>query len=222
LQTAVAATMLALCLTQSAHATLIEVDLVSGAGDGYITRDTRTDLEWLDLTRTLRRSMNDILGGFGGWLALGFRYADGKELRDLLLSAGITEGSDNSAAGIHNAQAFLTMFGASYHNNDPSPGNPFGQQSTWGIYADPFPVRSDVPSVTYAAFSASDNMGSASLTNQIYPDASDSLIGSFLVRSAAPTAIAEPGTLMLVAIGLTLFGVGTRRGGGPETPSLIP
>lgn len=61
-----------------ASASLLELDLLT-AGDGLVTRDTETGLDWLDLTATLNLSYNDIEADLGGWISLGFRHATGLE-----------------------------------------------------------------------------------------------------------------------------------------------
>ena len=64
---------------------LLEANL-HAPGDGLITRDTRTGLDWLDLTETVGLSLNEILGGAGGWLADGWRYADQTQMCELMES----------------------------------------------------------------------------------------------------------------------------------------
>jgi hypothetical protein len=75
--------------SQPAGATLIEVDLLA-AGDRLITRDTNTGLDWLDWTATSNLSVSQILGGSGGWLSLGFRYATTSEVCGLVTSYAIS------------------------------------------------------------------------------------------------------------------------------------
>src|SRR5215831_1623366 len=56
------------------RAALTSMDLLA-PGDGLITRDTATSLDWLDLTPTVGLSFNQVAGGVGGWTGLGFQYA---------------------------------------------------------------------------------------------------------------------------------------------------
>ena len=57
-----------LCITvlalysKSINADLIEVDLLT-SNDAFITRDTDTGLDWLDVTLTRDHSVNEVLGG---------------------------------------------------------------------------------------------------------------------------------------------------------------
>lgn len=72
---------------------LIQQDLVPGSGDQLLTYDTDTNLQWLNLTATAGRSYNEVMGGFGGFTTThGFQYADGAQISDLRLHAGITKG----------------------------------------------------------------------------------------------------------------------------------
>ncbi|GKS58830.1 hypothetical protein YTPLAS18_23570 [Nitrospira sp.] len=76
----------------------IQKDLVSGSGDQLLTLDTDTNLEWLNLTATANRSVNEVLGGFGGFVTThGFRYAIGADLGTLYAHAGITKGLSEPA-----------------------------------------------------------------------------------------------------------------------------
>ncbi len=72
---------------------LIQQDLVPGSGDQLLTLDTDSNLQWLNLTATAGRSYSEIMGGFGGFTTThGFQYADGGQISDLRLHAGITKG----------------------------------------------------------------------------------------------------------------------------------
>lgn len=65
-----------------ASAALQVVDLDS-PGDGLITRDTATGLEWLDVSETSGLSYNEVEAGADGWLASGWRHATGAQVCDL-------------------------------------------------------------------------------------------------------------------------------------------
>ncbi len=71
---------------------LVQHNLVAAAGDGLITLDTETNLEWLSLNATANLSYLDVLGGAGGYTTTyGFRYATGQEISLLHQHAGITK-----------------------------------------------------------------------------------------------------------------------------------
>jgi hypothetical protein len=82
----------ALLLAFPAEAQLESIDLMS-PGDGLVTRDTQTGLEWLDLTLTAGQSVAYWLGSNcngvpecppGGWFQAGWRIAVASEVCDLL------------------------------------------------------------------------------------------------------------------------------------------
>ena len=50
---------------------------------GFYSTDTTTELDWLDTTQTIGLTYNQISSGAGGWLAAGWRYAHGDEVRQL-------------------------------------------------------------------------------------------------------------------------------------------
>jgi len=68
----------------NAGAALVPADL-NTPGDGLITRDTVTGLEWLDVTETAGLSYNNALTS--SLIDLGFRYADNNEVTQLFNQA---------------------------------------------------------------------------------------------------------------------------------------
>lgn len=81
------ALLLVLILANAAAAVLVQGDL-NTPGDGLVTRDTDTGLEWLDLTETTNLSYDDVVGGAGGLLAGGWRYATAAQVCDLFEKLG--------------------------------------------------------------------------------------------------------------------------------------
>lgn len=78
---------LCLFVSQITHALLIETD-VYWADDKLLTVDTRTGLEWLDLTPTDGFSINEAM--VSPWVTeLGFRVANAQDVDSLLESAGL-------------------------------------------------------------------------------------------------------------------------------------
>lgn len=70
-------------LTKPASAVLISTDLLT-AGDGLLTLDTATGLEWLDLTQTVGQSYNSVFAGFGGYTTTqGFGFANTTQVSQL-------------------------------------------------------------------------------------------------------------------------------------------
>ena len=77
-----------LVFVANSRADLIEVDIFS-AGDGLLTRDTNTNLDWLDLTVSQGFTYNDIIGGAGNFLASGFTHASNSVVGTFLTNAGL-------------------------------------------------------------------------------------------------------------------------------------
>jgi hypothetical protein len=74
-----------------AQAVLVAVDLFA-TGDGKLTRDTSTGLDWLDLTESLNYSPNELITGSRvDWFSSGFAYADTSQVAALFVTAGLID-----------------------------------------------------------------------------------------------------------------------------------
>ena len=93
-------------------AALVEVDLLS-EGDRLLTRDTSTDLDWLDITATTWQSINDVLGGYGGYIDMGFRFATIAEVTVLYENAGIVIDNPGTPHNQATASQLISLMGAS-------------------------------------------------------------------------------------------------------------
>ena len=71
----------------AARAELLEVDL-NTPGDGLVTRDTVTRLDWLDLTESTDLSFDQVEADVGGFISDGWRHATGAEVCALLAAVG--------------------------------------------------------------------------------------------------------------------------------------
>ena len=71
----------------AAQAALVEIDL-NTPGDGLVTRDTETRLDWLDLTESTNLSFDQVEAGAGGFISDGWRHATGAEVCALFASVG--------------------------------------------------------------------------------------------------------------------------------------
>ena len=84
----------------SVSAELVEMDLFE-ENDGLITRDTSTDLEWLDLTVTVGLSYNEVLANAGGWFGMGFRFATSAEICALFSQYAVAHSPCPTSEGAH-------------------------------------------------------------------------------------------------------------------------
>lgn len=104
-------------LPMPGYAALIEMDYLT-PGDGLITRDTQSGLEWLDITQTFGLTFDEILQGTGNsWYADGWRFATTDEVSAMIYNyAGVLVGCEGcpSYAAIPEgtANAIIGLFGA--------------------------------------------------------------------------------------------------------------
>jgi hypothetical protein len=100
---------------------LTEADL-SAPGDGLITRDVDTGLDWLDVSATSGVSYASISTGGGGWSALGFRHATASEVCALLGAHAVVPASgcptgnvavtDRFTSALHDrVESFVALLG---------------------------------------------------------------------------------------------------------------
>ena len=104
---------LGLCIAVPASAQLVEVDLLA-PGDALVTRDTQTNLDWLDLDLTFNLSYNAVIGGAGGWVADGWTHATEAQVCDLSMKLGeglTTCPGSNSSVSENLCQMRFDLFG---------------------------------------------------------------------------------------------------------------
>jgi len=190
-----------------AHATLVEQDLLV-AGDGLVTLDTATGLEWLDLTATLGLSVDKVLADSGGWVDRGFEYASFSQIGQLLHDAGFSPHIDDFyylrmhslVSNLPSAIAFVNDFG-------PTLG---GFQTIGFIapfncdYHDQVTTCTDYVGITAsrsldAGFAGGDDGTFVTRAGQPY-------VGNFLIRE-----VPEPPASTTLFAGLGLFAALARR-----------
>lgn len=99
-----------------AVASVIQIDGWT-TGDARLTRDTLTDLDWLDLTVTDGKSVNDVIvDDFGNLLGLGFRMATVQEVSMLFTHVGALGNPlvfSRNAENIPIAENLISLLGCS-------------------------------------------------------------------------------------------------------------
>ena len=176
-----------LVFSQTGMAAFVAHDL-NTSGDGLLTLDEATNLEWLDVTASVQRSYSDIATQLsaGGNFA-GFRYATLGEMETLFLHAGITPGDGAFAdiGQVAQVQQFVSLFGRTWFEVDGFPG-----PGVRGIYGQA--DGSEAHFMADTGINTSANTTAAVIGGQCVFECasfSDTLtnpaIGSFLVRNTA-------------------------------------
>lgn len=184
------------------NATLIERDL-NAVGDGLITFDDESSLEWLDLTETVGLSVNEVLTGplaAGGW-----RHASLAETSALFLHGGAVELSGIQRSGNWEPANFLgSLLGIT---------NPYSasEWETNGFHAvgEPAPGSAWVAKVLRRQGETQGAMIDPEWLDRTV-DQSSGEFGHFLVR-LSPVSVSEPTTLALVCSGLASIGLSVGR-----------
>lgn len=212
----------ALATIGSANAALVAVDYNrSNSGDGWITRDTVTGLDWLDVSLTANKTIDQVRTGI--WISRGFRYASKDEVRTLFENAGIPDDGFNVSV-THPAQALALaqLLG-------PTHITPHGVTVTGFMGTDYFgdeisleshPIG-DIFSAQLAKIDYYElffpywrSIGEAHFTGgHPFSNEADTGYGSFLVRSTSEFSypIPEPGSCSLIGLGLVALTMTRQR-----------
>lgn len=144
--------MLAVAMAGTARADLLVMDLNTG-GDGLITRDTVSGLDWLDVTATQDQSFAAVRDGFGGFIPdMGFRFAFTDEVATLFTNAGAAVNEFNSGNYLP-ALEIINKLGCTSGACDGVSGN----QDGWSATANPSAVNT--PSVIASSSGSTQNGG---------------------------------------------------------------
>jgi hypothetical protein len=166
--------LIVLLIASDARADIIDL--------GDVTRDTRTDLDWLDLTRTTDLSINDILNNVGGFAAAGWRHANEAEMCELMKSFGMPGSPCPQNAFTSGDLTPFSEFMARFGITDS-----FGHR-TMGLFPPPSqtcPASSPFPTTVVGFLSRT--IGVAKVGNICGNDANENYAarGNFLVRPIA-------------------------------------
>ena len=175
-----AAAWLLTAASPSAQSALFSVDLFT-PGDALLTRDTDTGLDWLDLTETKGLSYDAIAGGNGGWIALGFGFANLDHVRTLFQNAGIVNLGGESVPGNYQGVTLLMgLLGQTYTGL-------FGSRDSSGL-ADLVPFSETSVGSGFLHLSPFGPSASAGISDffQTPKTTASPISGVFLIRTATP------------------------------------
>lgn len=198
--------------TQSAQAALIERDW-QVSGDGLITYDTGTGLEWLDLTETVGYSWNDMAQELStGMLFAGFRHATRSEVDSLIDAAGLVwhglSATANDQGLIANYHSLLGITQTDFNAYAP---NGIQNEYAFGLFNEPAYEIISGESTHYYSFV---------LRNYVFDYTSVKTVGWLDYRSAGSLGhhlvreVPEPVTMMLFGIGFLSLAVTRRKNTG--------
>lgn len=185
-----------------ANAGLLVGDL-RAPGDGLLTLDTATSLEWLDLTATVGQSRSSVLSG--PFIADGFRYATRSEVNELWDDAGAV--GSYGPSNVAPANLLIEQMGCtSQFLGSPcdAPVDPTrGDVQHWNIgFFGTDPLDAGIVDLFLSLHDL--RYGNAEMSLDFgTSDGIDILnrpdVGSYLVRS---TPLPEPATIALVGTGI--------------------
>jgi hypothetical protein len=117
------AAVIALVLFSGCVGASLTVRDLNAPGDGLLTYDPVTGLEWLDLTLTEGKSRESVAAGWGGYTTtMGFQVATREQVHQFATDAGIVLNPDGSPENFEPARNFQLLVGVTgTYPGDPLP-----------------------------------------------------------------------------------------------------
>lgn len=177
---------------------------------GVFTTDTRTELDWLDLTETVGKSYNQVISDAS---LTEWRYATVSEVSGFFDSFGGDNSQYDGLSALNNGLFDLVsakwgdLAHTSYPADFPSEGNGYSIFITSYLeHGDPASVPRGIieDHIFHDVFLTHDYVSLPPFETQSL-DYSNILVGSALIRNTLSVSVPEPTTFAL--IGLGLFGV---------------
>jgi len=171
------------------HVTAVPAVVVSADntfGAGKLSEDLITRMEWLDPTLTQGKSPQQILAGYGGYIAAGFRFASVAEVQTLWEHFGMTQFgvATASARDVTAAQQIIDTMGIT------TSGSGFSTTAGHALFA-PSYTQSSVEVFTTSSFC--DQFGLSTpcaralpVNGNIDPSTITAWVGAMLVREPGP------------------------------------
>jgi hypothetical protein len=171
-------------------------------GDGLITHDSETGLDWLDLTETTSLSWDELYAGAGGWVSNGWRHATTAEVCELLQHAGFFPATCPGPASLPGAGAamdeWIEKVGDTKSVISPSPTR---ETTGWFDLGSPTQVGMNVMAQSGAdGFVHVDHPSHT--TSEKYP-----VVGHHLVRSSDAVPSLDPRASTTLAIALAAVAI---------------
>jgi hypothetical protein len=194
-----------------AAATLIVTYVNSASGVVQVARDDVSGLDWLGMVNTYGLSYEQVIGGAGGWIAEGWRYASAGEVCGLVgryvgidCPGGASFDSPAPIVPLHYLDAYDFCFRIGIFSTS--------QCDTIGLFDDGGDSRVGRAEWTSIEPWAWEEFGGGSSTLAIQLDAVGTnevpMGGIFSAASLLVRPIPEPTTSLLLGIGLLAIGTG--------------
>ena len=183
---------------QPTRAALVQNDFAT-PGDGRLVTDTLTGLEYLSPFVTRGLSVNQIMGGVGGYLTThGFRYAEAATVQGMIDTyfPGTVTTHPGTVAGFAVATAFMDFWGLNLQVFCSAGPAACPRSQGWAVEG---ATAIQLGMITFGA-TAYQILAVQATAN--ISGFTDTQLGHWLIRGDAVSEVAEPGSLAVLGTGL--------------------